>query len=327
MGSHLSAAKTLCTPLCPTSIDLRVVKHRGMRIDPRESIAFIAPQPLHCVAQRTSRQRLSGTRSESVGRQRQHPRAAMQLAEAGGRFAVSAAGNGVLYVGAKLVGQRVLTADGLLHALMLGVLLGTTVGLRGWGLCVLLFGVGSGLTRVGRARKEKLGIAEERGGARKPAQVWGAAGAAAICALATWATALVGWMGASQALRVAYACAVSAKMADTAASEVGKAYGTRTYLVTTLRQVPAGTEGAVSGIGTIAGVLLGCVGGLYAFATGMVSARSGVIIALAATVAFVAESFLGALYQKRWKLSNELVNFVQTAVAAFVGLLLVSITN
>ena len=37
-------------------------------------------------------------------------------------------------------------------------------------------------------------------------------------------------------------------------SEIGKAYGKRAYLLTTLREVPRGTEGAVSLEGSVAGV-------------------------------------------------------------------------
>ena len=57
--------------------------------------------------------------------------------------------------------------------------------------------------------------------------------------------------------------------ADTASSEIGKAYGRRTFLITTLRPVPPGTEGAVSLEGTTAGAvaallvaLVGAAGGL-----------------------------------------------------------------
>jgi uncharacterized membrane protein len=37
--------------------------------------------------------------------------------------------------------------------------------------------------------------------------------------------------------------------------QVGKAYGKTTYLITTFERVPAGTEGAVSLEGTLAGVV------------------------------------------------------------------------
>ena len=42
------------------------------------------------------------------------------------------------------------------------------------------------------------------------------------------------------------------KLADTFASEIGKAYGKTTFLITTLEKVPPGTEGAISAEGTAA---------------------------------------------------------------------------
>eukprot|EP00854_Cymbomonas_tetramitiformis_P013834 gene13834-16349_t len=44
-----------------------------------------------------------------------------------------------------------------------------------------------------------------------------------------------------------------AELSDTVSSEVGKAYGKTTYLSTTFKTVPRGTEGAVSLEGTVAG--------------------------------------------------------------------------
>ncbi len=235
------------------------------------------------------------------------------------RLALSTAGNSTLYIGAQILRQHVLTKRGLIHALFLGILLGTTVGLEGWGLCVLMFGVGSGLTRVGKMRKEAAGIAEARGGARKPAQVWGAAAAAAISAFLSYVFGLCGISSLSRAMLLAYACAVAAKMSDTTASEVGKAYGTRAFLVTTFREVKPGTDGAVSVVGTVAGLIASAVAGAYAFSFGLTSYGGAICVVFAATIATTAESFVGAVWQKRWNMSNELVNFVQTAIAAVLG--------
>lgn len=73
--------------------------------------------------------------------------------------------------------QRWLTSWGLLHAWVLGVSLWTTLGWRGWALCVFYLVFGSLVTKVKQAEKEALGIAEKRGGARGPENVWGSAAA------------------------------------------------------------------------------------------------------------------------------------------------------
>ena len=43
-------------------------------------------------------------------------------------------------------------------------------------------------------------------------------------------------------LRVAFVASLSTKLSDTCGSEIGKAYGKTTYLITTLKAVPKGTE-------------------------------------------------------------------------------------
>lgn len=68
-----------------------------------------------------------------------------------------------------------------------------------------------------QAKKESLGIAEGRGGARGPENVWGSAATAALCALAT--------LKAPQhaaLLRIGFVASLATKLADTFASEVGK---------------------------------------------------------------------------------------------------------
>lgn len=182
--------------------------------------------------------------------------------------------------------------------------------------------LGSAATRIGRAEKEAAGIAEKRGGARGPENLWGAAGAATICALlAIWGG---GWV--KGAAEVAYVAAIATKMGDTLSSEIGKAYGGDTYLLTNFRKVPRGTEGGVSVEGTVAGVAgsvvaaaMGAAGGLL----GGVHVGAGVaIVVVAAFVGNTVESLIGADLQGRLEWSNEFVNFVNTSVGAGVALVL-----
>ena len=68
--------------------------------------------------------------------------------------------------------QKMLTPDGIFHALILGTGLWSTLGWRGWTVCVAYLFLGSAVTKVKMAEKEKLGIAEARGGRRGPENVW-----------------------------------------------------------------------------------------------------------------------------------------------------------
>lgn len=213
-------------------------------------------------------------------------------------------------------GQRVLTPSGLLHAWALGVLLWSTLGWQGWTTCVVYLIGGSRVTKLGMAKKEALGIAEGRGGMRGPENVWGSAATAALCALAT----LV-WPARAPALSIGVAASLATKLADTCASEVGKAYGKTTYLITTLRKVPAGTEGAVSAEGTAAGIVGSIVLTGYAIAIGLVPGMAMLPCVIAAFIANNVESFLGASVQGKvgW-MTNEVVNFINTLVGAVAAI-------
>ena len=76
------------------------------------------------------------------------------------------------------------------------------------------------------------------------------------------------------ALQVGFVASFCSKLSDTVSSEVGKAYGQTTYLVTTFQRVPRGTEGAVSLEGTAAGVAAAFLFAGVAVATGQVGARA-----------------------------------------------------
>ena len=215
-----------------------------------------------------------------------------------------------------LAGQKQLTKTGLVHAWALGVILWSSfVGWRGYSLCVLYLVVGSAATKIKQKQKEAQGIAEGRGGARGPENVWGSAATAAMCAL-------YGFRKPSlrPLLAVAYVSSLATKLSDTLASEVGKAYGKTCYLSTTLKRVPPGTEGAVSLEGTLAGFAGSVLAASYAVAVGLTPRAALLPVVVAAFVATTCESWLGAGAQGkvRW-LTNEVINFLNTLIGAGVG--------
>jgi uncharacterized protein (TIGR00297 family) len=137
----------------------------------------------------------------------------------------------------------------------------------------------------------------------------GAAGiACAIAALTTGQQAL---------FQTGFVASFASKLADTMSSEIGKGFGKSTFSITSFQRVPPGTEGAVSLEGTAAGVATALVFGLIALAIGQVDAQGAFICAAAATVANLAESYIGALAQGKveW-LTNDVVNVIQIVLAA-----------
>ncbi len=210
-----------------------------------------------------------------------------------------------------------LTPSGWFHAGVLGTILWGCLGWRGWLSVVIYLALGSFVTRIGFARKQSSGLAEARGGKRGPENVWGSAATGAILALLIKA----GFVPEGLFL-IGFAASFAAKLADTFGSEIGKRWGRRTVLITSLRAVPAGTDGAISIEGTIASILGSFL--MTAVAVSLSIIPSGAIAFLVFCVGLFStllESFLGALAQNRFRwLSNEFVNFLQTSWASIIAI-------
>jgi uncharacterized protein (TIGR00297 family) len=105
--------------------------------------------------------------------------------------------------------------------------------------------------------------------------------------------------------------------ADTVSSEIGQAIGGRPLMITTLRRVEPGTDGAISLAGTFAGVLAaGIVAAAGAF-TFFAGGTSMALIAWAGGIfGLLFDSLLGATMERRGWLNNDLVNFLSTTSAA-----------
>jgi uncharacterized protein (TIGR00297 family) len=218
-----------------------------------------------------------------------------------------------------LIPKKLLTPIGYLHAWFLGVLVWGTLNWQGYAIVMFYFLTGSAVTKIGMAQKEALGIAENRSGIRGPENVWGSALAAAICALAT----LFVNDSIRELLWLGYVASLSTKLSDTTASEIGKAYGQRTFLITTLQPVAKGTEGAISLEGTIAGILASIAISLLAWGIGALDLLGVLWCAIAAFIATNIESAIGATLQSKYDwLTNEVVNIINTIIGAIAAIVL-----
>ena len=201
-----------------------------------------------------------------------------------------------------------------------GAIIGTTIfvfsGSEGWVLLMAAFAAASAASRIGLQRKTELGIAEARGGRRGVGNAVANTGIAAVAAVASALTY------AEDAALIAFAAALTAGASDTIASEVGKAWGRRTWLLAPVRRVPPGTSGALSVEGTAAGVVGAAVLGAVAVVLGVVPGDALLPIVAAATIASFIESGLGATLEKDGTLNNDALNFVNTGIAAFAALII-----
>lgn len=118
---------------------------------------------------------------------------------------------------------------------------------------------------------------------------------------------------------------LSTKLADTCASEIGKAYGQTTFLITSLKPVEPGTEGAISVEGTVAALVGGLLLSMYGRSIGLLSNFAAVLVSVFASfIATNIESLLGATLQgkdgTRW-MTNEVVNFLNTFIGAAISVI------
>lgn len=123
-------------------------------------------------------------------------------------------------------------------------------------------------------------------------------------------------------LLIGYVASLATKLSDTFASEIGKAYGKRTFLITTFRPVPPGTEGAVSLEGTLAGVVGSILMAVAGVKLRLMAWDTVPLVLVAAFVATNVESLLGATLQNEqypWA-SNEFINFLNTLIGSVLSI-------
>lgn len=222
-----------------------------------------------------------------------------------------------LAVNAGLAGLGLLTGafsvTGAVVGLGLGTVVWSSLDWQGYLLLLAFVIVGTGATRLGFERKERVGLAEARGGRRGARNAIANMGVAATCALLALLTPL------RDVFLLAFVGAFAAATADTLESEIGQLWGGRPRLLTTWQSVPAGTDGGVSAIGTLAGA-----GGALVLAglgrvVGFYGTRGLVAVAVAGLLATILESLIGATLERAGLLDNEAVNTLNTLAGALLA--------
>jgi uncharacterized protein (TIGR00297 family) len=169
---------------------------------------------------------------------------------------------------------------------------------------LVVFAVTLAATRVGHARKLQLRTAEPPGG-RTASQAMANLGIAALVVAV-----------AGKAWPVLALAALAEAAGDTSSSEIGMAFPGKTWMITTFKPVPAGTDGGISLFGTVAALLGAASVAVAAVTTGLVPFDQIAIIILAGFFGTLVDSLLGAVFERRGWLDNNLVNLLSTAAAA-----------
>ncbi|QRN93736.1 DUF92 domain-containing protein [Archangium violaceum] len=186
-----------------------------------------------------------------------------------------------------------LSPSGVLGAILIGTPVLGLAGAVGASALLAFFISSSALSKAFRARK--AGVEEEyaKTGTRDLGQALANGGVAALAAVLLAVTG-------DERYALAMLGALVAANADTWATELGVLSRSPPRLVTTLRQVPAGTSGAVSG----AGLMASTAGAAFvAVVAALAGARWTLLpwLVLAGVVGSLFDSFLGATVQDvRW---------------------------
>ena len=205
---------------------------------------------------------------------------------------------------------RKLTVAGALTGALVGLFIFSGAGYPGLLMIASFFILGTAATSWKLKWKEQSGLAEKNKGRRTAGQVIANSGVAGMLGLLAFL-----FPEKSELFMLMMAGAFASATADTLSSELGVVYGKNTYNVLSFKPDIRGSNGVIS----IQGTLIGMAGSMiiaiiYAAAFGW--NRWLLIIVAAGTIGNLSDSVLGATLERKQILSNNIVNFINTLVAA-----------
>lgn len=197
-------------------------------------------------------------------------------------------------------GKKLLDIWGILAADIFGALAFSIAGFRSFLALLLLYICAVIATKIGRIDRQKHET-------RTIANIAGNGGPAIIFMLLG---SPVGFFGA-----------ISAALADTFSSEIGMNSMQKPVMITTLRPVEKGTDGAVSVLGlgaSVAGAAI--IAGTYYLLVSP-SQKMLLLLVLTGVLGSIIDSVLGATLQRRGVLGNNQVNFIASSAGAVAAVL------
>ncbi len=194
-----------------------------------------------------------------------------------------------------------------------------------WLILMVLFAVSSYLaTRAFFDTKKKLNIQEGKSGERRTSNIMFAGGIGAAIALLFFINNLVDPI--SFPFFELFAVSFAVINADTFASELGTV-DRNVYLITTFERVERGVNGGISATGTLASALGSLIVGIiFSFLEfGSFYVLPVLFITAMGFLGSIVDSFAGAIYENRGKISKGMVNFIATFAAVAVSVVLLEI--
>jgi len=208
-----------------------------------------------------------------------------------------------------------LTFAGSVTGVLTALLIYLGAGLIGLIMLGAFFILGTAATSYKKEYKRKMSLSNANEEKRKSGQVLANGGVAALLALLSFLME-----NKDPVLQVMIAGSLASATGDTLSSELGSLFGRNFYNILTGRKEERGLNGVISFEGTLFGIFGSLVIALiYTIGIGWSFAFFAIIIA--GVIGNLCDSLLGALFERRGYLSNDSVNFLNTAIAAVVALL------
>jgi len=209
---------------------------------------------------------------------------------------------------------------GMISGALLGVIIIIFSDLR-WFLIVLIFFLSGGIsTKYKYELKMRRGMAEDRSGRRSYNNVFGN-GLVPLCS-----SILYGVSG-NDVFRMIFLSSLSTVTADTLGSEIGGTSSAEPRMITNMKKVPHGTNGAVTPLGELATFLGALLISSTSFFLGTSGENEILLILLSGFLGAHVDSILGATIENRGMIGNSGVNLLSSlAGGAFGAILYFSLT-
>ncbi len=202
--------------------------------------------------------------------------------------------------------KQLLDLEGILLGLIVGVITYVLGGFYSFIAIVVFFIVAESSTKI--ARKIKVnGKPHER---RNIENILGNSGAALL------SLALI-----SVSPNIAFFGSIAAALSDTISGEIGMLSKSKPRMITSFKEVEPGTNGAISLLGLIAGLMGAALIALIYFLASN-NLLYAFYVFIAGFIGSLTDSFLGATLEKKDLLNNTSVNFLASAFGAILALAL-----
>ncbi len=208
-----------------------------------------------------------------------------------------------------------------LHGTIITFIIGSVIGILGniiWLAVLLIFLISSfAVTKFKYNYKLSKGLGEGKRGERGVRNILANGLIPVIIAIYNFI-----FSGNLLFFTIMFLCAVSVAAADTISSELG-VLSKKVYLVTTLEQVPPGTNGGISFLGTFTGL----IGSMYVSLIGCICSKIYlpwliIVPIISGTFGNFIDSFLGALLENKGYITKGMVNHISICAGVIFGCLL-----